>query len=187
MGPVRRHRLDHVHHLRRSVQSQSCPAGTAGENGNPVISLANAGLSQFSSPSFTAPPLVYGNFNSLYNLVYPNSAAPYGSDEPLLRTKVTEHTEEEFVRLDFASSIADMPLKGDIGVRVAHVNTESSGYQTFDGGMTFSPIVEGNEYTNVLPSLNTTLAFDGHPAAALRCFHRRRQAAARLADDRLQP
>jgi len=137
--------------------SQECPAGTAGQNGNPVISLANAGLSQFSSPSFTAPPLVYGNFNSLYNLVYPNSAAPYGSDEPLLRTKVTEHTEEEFVRLDFASSIADMPLKGDIGVRVAHVNTESSGYQTFDGGVTFSPIVEGNEYTNVLPSLNTTL------------------------------
>jgi len=136
--------------------SQSCPAGTAGANGVPNISLANAGLSQFNAPSFTAPPLVYGNWDSLFPLVYPNSAAPAGSDEPLLRTEVTEKTYEGFVQLDFKSTLGDMPLTGNMGLRVAHVKTDSSGYQTFDG-TTFSPISIDNDYTNVLPSLNTIL------------------------------
>ena len=49
--------------------------------------------------------MVYGNFDSLFPLIYPNSAAPAGSDVPLVRTKVTEKTSEGFVQLDFASSI----------------------------------------------------------------------------------
>src|SRR5581483_10935578 len=67
--------------------SQSCPTGTAGTGTTPVISLANAGLSQFNAPSFTAPPLVYGNWDTLYPLVYPNATQPAGADEPLLRTQ----------------------------------------------------------------------------------------------------
>jgi iron complex outermembrane recepter protein len=137
--------------------SQVCPAGTAGMNGVPNLSLANAGLSSFTSPSFTAPPLVYGNFNSLFPLVYPNSAAPAGSDMPLLRTKVTEKTYEGYVRLDFKSSVGSLPLTGDVGVRVAHTSTESSGYQSLDGAKTFLPVSISNEYTEPLPSLNATL------------------------------
>lgn len=146
--------------------SQSCPAGTAGANGVPDMSLANAGLSSFTTPSFVSPPLVYGNFDSLFPLVYPNSAAPYGSDLPLVRTKVTEKTYEGFSRLNFASSLGALPLTGDIGVRVAHVKTESSGYQSAylilpDGTVspvaTISPVAIDNEYTNVLPSLNASL------------------------------
>jgi iron complex outermembrane recepter protein len=136
--------------------TQTCPAGTAGQGTNPVLSLANAGLSQFNAPSFTAPPMVYGNWNSLFPLIYPNSAAPYGSDEPLLRTQVTEKTYEGYVRLDFKSSVGDMPLTGDMGLRVAHVTTQSSGYQTANGTL-FTPISIGNDYTDVLPSLNATL------------------------------
>jgi iron complex outermembrane receptor protein len=137
--------------------SQSCPAGTAGTPGFPNISLANAGLSSFNTPSFISPPMVYGNFDSLYPLVYPNSGAPAGSDMPLVRTKVTEKTSEGFVRLDFTSSIADLPLTGGVGVRVAHVKTESSGYQSLDGNVTFIPVAVDNDYTSVLPSLNATL------------------------------
>jgi iron complex outermembrane receptor protein len=137
--------------------SQVCPAGTAGINGVPNLSLANAGLSSFTSPSFTAPPLVYGNFNSLFPMIYPNSAAPAGSDMPLLRTKVTEKTYEGYVRLDFKSSVGDLPLTGDVGVRVAHTSTQSSGYQSLDNGVTFSPVSISNEYTEPLPSLNATL------------------------------
>jgi iron complex outermembrane receptor protein len=137
--------------------SQSCPAGTAGQGGLPALSLANAGLSSFTTPSFTAPPMVYGNFNSLFPLVYPNSAAPAGSDLPLERTKVTEKTYEGYVRLDFKSSVGDLPLTGDVGVRVAHTSTTSSGYQSFDGGVTFSPVSVSNEYTEPLPSFNATL------------------------------
>lgn len=134
--------------------SQVCPAGTAGYGG---ISLANAGLSSFTTPSFISPPMVYGNFDSLFPLVYPNSGAPAGSDMPLVRTKVTEKTSEGFVRLDFTSSIGNLPLTGGVGIRVAHVKTESSGYQSLDGGVTFSPVAVDNDYTNVLPSLNATL------------------------------
>jgi TonB-dependent receptor len=135
--------------------SQVCPAGTAGQNGVPVISLANAGLSEFNAPGFTAPPLVYANFSSLFNQVYPNSGAPAGSDMPLVRTKVTEKTEEAFVLTDYKTSIGDLPVTGNVGVRVTHTATQSSGYQTLDGGETFSPVSIGNDYTDVLPSLTT--------------------------------
>jgi iron complex outermembrane receptor protein len=137
--------------------SQSCPAGTAGQNGVAPISLANAGLSSFTSPSFTAPPLVYGNFNSLFPMVYPNSAAPVGSDLPLERTKVTEKTSEGYVQLEFKSALGDMPLSGAVGLRVAHTTTESSGWQSFDGGVTYSPVSISNEYTEPLPSLTAVL------------------------------
>ncbi|MEP6886369.1 MAG: TonB-dependent receptor [Gammaproteobacteria bacterium] len=140
--------------------SQSCPTGTAGTTdltgSHPNISLANAGLSSFNSPSFTAPPLVYGNWDSLWSLAYPNSAAPAGSDEPLLRTDIVEKSYEGYVKLDYKTSVGDMPLTGDLGVRVAHTKTTSSGYQT-SNGTTFQPISIDNDYTDVLPSLNTTL------------------------------
>jgi len=131
--------------------SQSCPAATG------AVSLANAGLSSFTAPSFTAPPLVYANFDSLFPLVYPNSAAPAGSDMPLLRTKVTEKSYEGYVRLDLKTSVGDLPLSGDVGVRVVHTKTQSSGYQSFDGSVTFSPVSIGNDYTDALPSLNAVL------------------------------
>jgi TonB-dependent receptor len=137
--------------------SQVCPAGTAGQNGIAPISLANAGLSSFNAPSFTAPPLVYANWGSLFPMVYPNSAAPAGSDMPLVRTDVTEKTYEGYVRLDFKTSVGDLPLTGDIGVRVAHTSTTSSGFQSPDGGVTFSPVSIGNSYTEPLPSLNAVL------------------------------
>jgi len=137
--------------------SQSCPAVQPGQNGVPPISLANAGLSEFNAPSFTAPPLVYGNWDSLFKMVYPNAAAPNGSDMPLVRTEVTEKTYEGYVRLDFKSTLGGMPLTGAMGLRVAHVTTESSGYQTLDGGTTYSPVSVDNEYTDVLPSINAIL------------------------------
>ena len=135
--------------------SQVCPAGTAGQNGLPPMSLANAGLSQFTAPSFTAPPLVYGNWDSLFPMVYPNSAAPAGSDLPLVRTDVVEKNSEGFVQLDFKSSLGDMPLNGNVGLRVSHVKTTSSGYETSGAG--FTPISISNDYTDVLPSLTTIL------------------------------
>jgi iron complex outermembrane recepter protein len=136
--------------------SQVCPAGTAGINGVPVMSLANAGLSEFNAPSFTAPPLVYGNWDSLFPLVYPNSAAPAGSDLPLVRTDVTEKSYEGYVQLDFKTSVGDLPLTGNAGVRVVHTKTTSSGYQSPDGN-TFTPVSIDNDYTDALPSINAIL------------------------------
>ena len=130
--------------------TQECPAGSG------VISLANAGLQAFNAPSFTAPPLVYGNFDSLRSLVYPNDSAPAGSELLMAHTTVKEKSYEGFVRLDFKASIDDMPLTGGVGLRVAHVKTESTGFQTTDN-INYTPIDITNDYTSVLPSLNTVL------------------------------
>jgi iron complex outermembrane receptor protein len=133
-----------------NINSQECPAGTG------VMSLANAGLEAFNAPSFTAPPMVYGNFDSLVHQIYPNDAAPAGSEMLLVHTRVKERSYEGFVRLDFKSSILDMPLTGGLGVRVAHVNTDSTGFKS-DDNVTFTPVSISNDYTDVLPSLNAVL------------------------------
>jgi TonB-dependent receptor len=130
--------------------SQVCPAGSG------VVSLASAGLSEFTVPSFTAPPMVYGNFDSLRPLVYPNDSEPAGAELLLEHTKVTEKSTEGYVRLDFQGNLGSAPLTGDIGVRVAHLSTTSSGFQSPDG-VTYNPVSVGNSYTNVLPSLNAIL------------------------------
>ena len=130
--------------------SQVCPAGTG------VVSLANAGLEAFNVPSFTAPPMVYGNFDSLRALLYPNDAAPAGSELLLVHTTVKEKSYEGYVQLDFKTSVFDRSLTGGLGVRIAHVNTESSGFQTTDGS-NYTPVSISNDYTNVLPSLNAVL------------------------------
>jgi iron complex outermembrane recepter protein len=134
------------------IGSQVCPAGTG------VISLANAGLEAFNAPSFTAPPMVYGNFDSLRALVYPNDAAPPGSEMLLVHTDINEKSYEGFVRLDFKTSILDRSLTGGLGVRIAHVKTESAGFRSdtnvTDNSITFTPVSVENDYTDVLPSLN---------------------------------
>lgn len=132
-----------------NIGSQVCPAGTG------VVSLANAGLESFNLPSITAPPMVYGNFDSLRALLYPNDAAPAGSEMLLVHTTVKEKSYEGFVRLDFKSAIVDMPLTGGIGVRVAHVKSESLGFKS--DGTAYTPVSISNDYTNVLPSLNAVL------------------------------
>jgi iron complex outermembrane receptor protein len=132
-----------------STVNGACPAGSHD------VSLANAGLSSFTVPSFTAPPMVWGNFDALRALVYPNDGIPAGSDVPSRRTKITEKTYEGFLRLDFKAPVGDRSLTGDVGVRVARVKTDSSGYVSTGGP--FAPVSIGNEYTNVLPSLNAVL------------------------------
>jgi iron complex outermembrane receptor protein len=131
--------------------SQSCPAGTG------TISLANAGLSSFSAPGFTAPPMVYGNFSSLQPLVYPNDQEPVGADEPLLRTRVNESTTEGYIVANYKTTFGGLPLTGDIGARLVHTGTESDGFQTLDGGVTFTPVSVSNSYSDFLPSLNAVL------------------------------
>jgi iron complex outermembrane receptor protein len=130
--------------------AQACP------NGVQQISLANAGLQEFQLPGITAPPMVYGNFDALRAMVYPNDAVPAGAELLLDHTTVTEHTYDGYVKVDFAGSIADLPLTGDVGVRVSRMQSDSSGFQT-QNGSDYTPVAVGDDYTNVLPSLNAVL------------------------------
>ncbi len=120
------------------------------------------GLEEFSIKTITAPPLVYGNFDELYPLVYPGAPALAVADSAELmldNSKVHESTIEGYLKVEFAGDIGSIPMTGGLGVRVAHVGTSSRGYQTFDNQATFSPVMLTNSYTDVLPSLNATFHF----------------------------
>jgi iron complex outermembrane receptor protein len=139
-----------VYTIPNDINSQVCSTPQT------VVSLANAGLQSFNVPGFTAPPMVYGNFDSLLPLIYPNTSVPAGSEMLLVNTKVIEHTYEGFFRLDFKYNVAGLPLTGGLGVRVAHVDTTSDGYKTIDS-ITYTPVSISANYTDVLPSFNTVL------------------------------
>lgn len=119
-----------------------------------AISLANAGLEEFSVHGFTAPPLVYGDFDKLFPMIYPNSSVPSWAEQLLQHTRVGEKTAEGYAKLAFASE-GDLPINGSIGLRIEHVRTASSGYQQI-GSAAPSPISVHNSYTEYLPSLNLT-------------------------------
>lgn len=127
--------------------SQVCPGGQA------VISLANAGLEEFNLPDITAPPMVYGNFNALRPMVYPNDAVPAGSENLLAHSRVTEQTYDGYVMADFAGHLLGRPVTGDAGVRVSRVSTLSHGFSSPDK-IHYSPVKIGNDFTDVLPSMN---------------------------------
>ena len=45
-----------------------------------LVDLSNAGLESFMVKDFTAPPMVWGNFDTLLPMVYPDTSIPAGSD-----------------------------------------------------------------------------------------------------------
>ncbi len=117
------------------------------------MSLANAGLESFDVPGTTVPPMVWGNFDALWPMIYPNQ--PAGAELMLQHTKVTETSYEAYGKVEFKSDIANRPLKGSLGVRVAHVDTKSDGFASVGG--TVGPVSVKNNYTDILPSLNLVL------------------------------
>jgi iron complex outermembrane recepter protein len=119
------------------------------------MSLANAGLESFNVPGITVPPMVWGNFDTLWPLIYPNQATPAGSELMLQHTKVTETSYEGYGKLEFKSDIATHPLKGSFGVRVVHLDTKSDGFAMV--GTALGPVAIKSSYTDVLPSLNMVL------------------------------
>ncbi len=125
--------------------------------GTQTISLAGAGLESFTVPGFTAPPMVYGNFDALKAMIYPDDSVPSWADQPGQRFDVQENTFEVYAKLDFKGSLAGKSLTGGFGVRVAEMNTTSSGFVTTDGGATYTPASVANTYTDYLPSLNMVL------------------------------
>jgi TonB-dependent receptor len=132
------------------INSQQCRAGSG------VVDLSQAGLESFNVPGFTAPPMVYGNFDAVRKLVYPDDSVPEGSDQLLVHTKVKENTYEGYFKVGFKTELGGLPLTGSIGTRVSRLSTTSSGFQTTDN-VTFSPVSVKNDYTDFLPSLNTVL------------------------------
>ncbi|HZF14934.1 MAG TPA: TonB-dependent receptor [Steroidobacteraceae bacterium] len=143
-----------------NTNSQSCRPGSANATtGVGVVDLSNSGLESFQVPGVTAPDMVWGSFGELRPLLYPDNSVPAGAEQLNNHTKVAENTYEGYFKLDFKSQLGDYPLTGGLGLRVAKVDLTSSGFQTFDGGATWSPVSIDNDYTDVLPTLNMVLHF----------------------------
>jgi len=132
-----------------SAISGTCRAGSG------TVSLANAGLESFTVPGFTAPPMVWGDFDRVRELVYPDDSVPAGSEQLLVHTTVEETTYDGYAKVTFKGQLGGKDLTTGLGVRVAHLETTSSGYQSLNGGAP-TPVSIDNSITEVLPSLNTS-------------------------------
>ncbi|TLM76750.1 TonB-dependent receptor [Microbulbifer harenosus] len=69
--------------------------------------------------------------------------------------RIEESIRSAYAMLNLDSELASMPLRGNLGVRVAQTEQVSSGHATVDGEST--PVSFSNEYTDVLPSVNFAL------------------------------
>jgi len=132
------------------INSQTCRAGSG------VVSLANAGLESFVVPGFTAPPMVWGDFDRVRALVYPDDSVPAGSEQLLVHTKVEETTYDGYAKVTFDGHLGGKDLTTGFGVRAAHLKSTSSGFQTADG-LNYTPVSIDNSTTEILPSLNMSL------------------------------
>lgn len=133
----------------------STTSGTCDSNAH-TIDLAEL-VSDYSAGTFTAPPVVIGNFDLLFPLVFPANELPTGSEQLLQRSRVVLKTAEAFGELGFGTAIGRVPLTGTLGVRVSRTDTRSSGFQQDSLGAV-SPVTVRNSDTEVLPSLNATAA-----------------------------
>jgi len=71
-----------------------------------------------------------------------------------------------FAKVDFDTELAGNMLYGNVGVQYVDVDQQSSGYGTYTGPDLFvlaTPIVDGADYSDFLPSLNMNYDFEnGH-------------------------
>ncbi|HEU5066709.1 MAG TPA: TonB-dependent receptor [Sphingomicrobium sp.] len=118
-------------------------------------------VSIYSIPDFTAPPMVWGNWDQLWPMVYPDSGVPADSEQMLQHSHIRMGTAEAYAKLDFASNFGRVPLSGNLGVRVTRTSIRSSGFRQDAFGV-ISPVTVRNSFIDVLPSLNATAKLTPH-------------------------
>ena len=69
--------------------------------------------------------------------------------------EVTETDTGGYIQADWNTTIADMPFRGNIGVRQVKTEIEATGYSAISGVTT--AVTGTNEYTDTLPSINVSL------------------------------
>jgi iron complex outermembrane recepter protein len=119
-------------------------------------------LSNFTLENFTAPAMLYGDFDKVAASAYGNYdgfkfSAP-STDTELLNEHwtVNQKTYEGYAKLNFAHDVFGIPMKGNIGLRAVSVKSASIGYVVTDIDTTsevdtLTRIDKG--YTDLLPSL----------------------------------
>jgi TonB-dependent receptor len=124
------------------------------------VSLASEGLEVFNLDAFFVhPPMVWGDFDRLLPIVYPDTSVPGDAELMLERTRVQERMSEAYAKVNFSADLGGLPMDGNLGVRFTSVSINSSGFQTDEGvdlaaDGNFTAISVHNDYDEVLPSLN---------------------------------
>jgi TonB-dependent receptor len=141
-----------------SLTPGTCDAAALANPGG--ISLAGMTEEFNNSNAFTAPPMVWGDWDTLFPLLYPAYASgivPAGAERFAERSRVGERTDEFYAKFAFTSEILSAPITGSLGVRVAQVRTTSSGLQQVAPSPAWIPVSVSNKYTNWLPDFNATI------------------------------
>lgn len=116
----------------------------------PTASLAFLGLGN---------QVIYDPFVLLNNGTYvltdvQSSSLPFPGD-----WTVDEKVYTGYFRVDLDGDLGSIPVTGNIGVQVVHTDQSSDGFNSPGGiGAARTPVFDGDEYTDVLPS--ATLTFD---------------------------
>ncbi|MBB6251010.1 TonB-dependent receptor [Nitrospirillum iridis] len=110
-------------------------------------------LSTFTVPGYTMPALLDGDFDSLVKQTLGGLNSSLATQDLSQKWHVNEKTEEGYAKLRYDTALFGVPVSGNVGVRVIHVDTDSGAFQSVNGGP-YSPVSVDNSYTEPLPSLN---------------------------------
>lgn len=143
---AKRHR-----HFSYDLCPGSATAGLCDANAHDVNLANDVRLGQL--PGYTAPPMVTGDWRTLWHRIYPDSGAPAAAELMLQHTRVGFHSAEAFSKVSFETRVGAIPFSGSLGVRIAKAVTRSSGFQQDADGV-LAPVSVRSRYTNVLPTLN---------------------------------
>jgi TonB-dependent receptor len=148
----------------------------------PNATLPTSDLRSFAPPGLDVPNMLYADWNTVAPLVYGNTAntlpaalggaagnpdlgvsswgtaqegatAANGYQNQILDWKVQEMSWSGYLKAEFAHDFGSVPMQGGIGVRIEDLKTTSSGSQLNSSTAAITPILVGNHYTDVLPSL----------------------------------
>ncbi|GAB3459134.1 TonB-dependent receptor [Massilia terrae] len=114
----------------------------AGDSGIPMISYNELGLA--------------GRYNFVTNNYF---------DIYLKAWEVTEKNFTGYTKLDIDTEVASIPVRGNVGVQVVHIDQSSTGNAidtgsgSGDSNRPVSRLTDGARYTDVLPSLNLAASF----------------------------
>ncbi len=78
---------------------------------------------------------------------------------------IDEQITSAYAMVDFDSSLFNLPLRGNVGVRYVHTAQTSSGHETYKDGLgndAVQAVSYDNSYSDVLPSLNAVLELDAN-------------------------
>ncbi|WP_417318775.1 TonB-dependent receptor [Emcibacter sp.] len=118
-----------------------------------VGSIPESLLSNYTMSGIVAPPLLNGDFDEVADAALGGIDESLAAEDVLAGWRVKEKVLEAYVKANFERDLGDIPVTGNIGVRVVRTEVDSFGKETVDDGEALDVNVK-NDYSKVLPSLN---------------------------------